>query len=195
MDCQNCGQREALIHLTEIKEGQVVNRWLCAQCAKEKQANRRPHDDGDGDFFGPTIPSPAPGNTPADEAPDPLGEFLRQEASQHQNLDPQGVDTCPACGFKLAVFFEGGRLGCPGCYRAFASNLRPILSRLHGQTIHLGKVPRTNPQGPNTAAELTRARIALTKAVAAEEYEEAARLRDHLKILQDRQDRDSHGNA
>ena len=80
------------------------------------------------------------------------------------------------------------RLGCPSCYRAFSGSLRPMLARLHGRTIHLGKVPQTSLTGQNSLAEMTRTRVALEKAVSAEDFEEAARLRDFLKDLQARRD-------
>lgn len=190
MDCQNCGQREALIHLTEIRDGQVVNRWLCPACAREKQAARRNHDDVDGAFFGSDEGGQDPLTPPA-EMTDPLAMFMGEDSLRWKNLDPDGVDTCPVCGFKLELFVRTAQLGCPGCYRAFAPNLRPLLARLHGQTIHLGKVPQTNPQGPNTLAEMTRARISLEKAVAVEDFEEAARLRDYLRQLQDLRTREA----
>ncbi len=184
MDCQSCGQKDALIHLTQIQNGEVVNLWLCLKCAKKRQASHGNNDEGlqeGGEFF-----APSGSSRPADPHPDDdLATFFGEGIIPWHNLDPNGVDTCPVCGFKLELFVRTAQLGCPACYRAFAANLKPILSRLQGQTIHLGKVPRTSPQGPNTLAEMTRTRVALEKAVALEDYEEAAKLRDYLKNLQD----------
>lgn len=183
MDCQSCGQKEALIHLTQIREGEAVNLWLCLDCAKTRQNAPKNNDDGlqgGNDFF-----APSGSDKPVDpHRDDSLASFFGEGSIPWQNLDPNGVDTCPVCGFKLELFVRTAQLGCPACYRAFSANLKPLLSRMQGQLIHLGKVPKSNPQGPNSLAEITRTRVALEKAVAREDYEEAARLRDHLKSMQ-----------
>lgn len=87
---------------------------------------------------------------------------------------------CPLCGMKFMEFRIGGRLGCPHDYQAFGSGLLPLLRRSQdGVTRHVGKVPRRPPGLPEAEALLTRAR--LRGAVAREDYEEAARLRDRLR--------------
>ncbi len=187
MDCQRCGRRDALIHLTEISGGRTVNVWLCPACARDRQASRKRSEESDEALFGDRGISRA---APTGEG-DPLAAFLGEEGLQYFNSDPAGEETCPTCGFKIETFFRLNRLGCPGCYRAFAPNLRPILARLHGRAIHLGKVPQTNFQGHNPLAEMTRTRVALEKAITAEDFEEAARLRDLLKSLQAMRDRDT----
>jgi protein arginine kinase activator len=183
MDCQRCGRQDALVHLTEIRDGEVFSIWLCPACAKDRQVIRPPLGESDEALFDQgTAPDPA---TPGDA--DPLADFLGEDDFQQRMVDPAGIRTCPACGFQLEDFFRQNRLGCPGCYRAFEPNLRPFLARHHGRAIHLGKVPPASSQGYNPLADMTRARVALEKAVAAEDFEEAARLRDHLKMLQDKQ--------
>jgi protein arginine kinase activator len=188
MDCQRCGKRDALIHLTEINDGQVSSLWLCPECARERQSPDREDSSGGEPLFQSYGSGPGPF---APDEEDTLAAFLGEEGIRPRNVDPEGVSECPECEFRLETFFRLNRLGCPECFRAFEPNLRPVLARLHGRTIHLGKVPRTSPPGRNPLAEMTRTRVALEKAVAAENFEEAARLRDYLKMLQAARDREA----
>jgi len=63
--------------------------------------------------------------------------------------------------------------------------LLPFLGRFHRQVTHLGRFPDFAAGTPSRLGEITRTRIALEKAVAAEDFEEAARLRDLILGLED----------
>jgi protein arginine kinase activator len=84
---------------------------------------------------------------------------------------------CPLCGQKFMEFRAEGRLGCPNDYDVFKSGLLPLISRAHGTTRHVGKVPR---HALNVASRL-QLRAQLREAVDREDYELAARLRDQLR--------------
>jgi protein arginine kinase activator len=113
-------------------------------------------------------------------------------------------------------FKKLGRLGCGECYGAFRSFLGPLLKRIHGSNLHCGKAPvsrigkvlrrrveaRDARQVSGAGREAVSAppapkdpvaalRIRLQKAVEAEAYEEAARLRDQIKELE----KSSHGEG
>jgi protein arginine kinase activator len=86
--------------------------------------------------------------------------------------EPGGPDkTCPHCHLRQSDFKKSGRLGCPRCYETFAEELAPMLASMHRGQRHAGKTP-------GRQAGLQRQ---LDAAVQAENYEEAARLRDRLK--------------
>jgi protein arginine kinase activator len=85
--------------------------------------------------------------------------------------------TCPACGLKYAAFRADGRLGCPDDYDAFRPALEPLLERIHRGTRHGGKAPRAAA----LRAELSELRGQLAAAVEAENYEDAAELRDRIR--------------
>ena len=86
--------------------------------------------------------------------------------------------TCPDCGIKFMEFRAEGRLGCPHDYRVFGRGLLPLLQRVHGATRHVGKVAAKRPG----AIQRLRLRSQLREAIAREDYEEAARLRDQLRL-------------
>ncbi len=91
---------------------------------------------------------------------------------------------CPGCGTTLEDLRRDNRLGCARCYVTFRSTLLPLLARFHRHISHVGKVPG-GVQPTTRLAEITRLRLGLTKAVAAEEFERAATLRDRLRELED----------
>src|SRR5262249_28621485 len=91
---------------------------------------------------------------------------------------------CEHSGTKFVDFRNSGRLGCPHDYQAFQAELLPLLESIHNSTRHAGKTPR-RPTQKVRVQELTRLRKDLQKAVVAEAYEEAARLRDRIKQLED----------
>ena len=72
-----------------------------------------------------------------------------------------------------------GRLGCPADYQVFARGLLPLLGRSHGATRHVGKTPGR----PTEAADRHRLRLRsdFRAAIAREDYEMAASLRDQLR--------------
>ena len=88
------------------------------------------------------------------------------------------------CGFGQSDFKKTGRLGCSACYVTFAEGLNALLKAMHKGTEHVGKLP----ERAHRAIQLNHRMRALTenlqKAVAAENYETAASLRDQIKQLQ-----------
>jgi protein arginine kinase activator len=165
MSCDQCREREAVIHLTQIVNEQVTTLHLCERCAAEKGVE-----------------------SPGSVAKTPLGSFL---AAMGKGIPEQLVPTarggerCTRCGGSLQDFRESGRLGCPECYRSFEAPLRDLLRRLHGSTHHVGEryVEGGQPvvANGNQAADL---REQLRLAVETENFELAAELRDRLRVLE-----------
>jgi protein arginine kinase activator len=156
MTCQHC-QDEATVHLTETVEGERREFHLCKSCAREAG-----------------LPLPeAPPALALDAVVQSLivthvGELVGELARL----------TCPECGLKFMEFRARGRLGCPNDYLVFARGLLPLLGHAHGATRHVGKRARRR----SDASERLRTRTRLRAAVAREDYEEAARLRDLLRL-------------
>jgi protein arginine kinase activator len=164
MKCSVCGEREGVVSLTQVKEGEVHTSSLCAQCASEKGIET--------------------GFAMADT---PLGGFL---AKLGESADPDAPFLasleihCAGCNATLRDFRETGRVGCAECYAAFDAPLRELLRRLHGSTHHTGmqyqrgEGPPVRPEPGRTDLEL---REQLRRAVESEQFELAAELRDRLR--------------
>ena len=164
MSCDQCREREAVIHLTQIVNEQVTTLHLCERCAAEKGVD-----------------------SPGAVAKTPLGSFLAAMGKElpEQSPAPRSTDSCVTCGASLQDFRESGRLGCPDCYRSFEVPLRDLLRRLHGSTHHLGERYAERGDGAvngrEHAAEL---REQLRVAVESENFELAAELRDRLRVME-----------
>ncbi len=159
MKCQKCA-KAATLHITEILgEEQVEELHLCEECAHKYLYEPQQQKAG----------AKSSGGTPAEEIEEPA--VLNRE--------------CQVCGIKFVDFRNSGRLGCPHDYQEFREELTPLLENIHGETRHCGKTPRRLPQNKQTQSELIQLRKQLLTAVNKEAYEEAARLRDRIKRLEE----------
>jgi len=162
MSCDQCREREAVIHLTQIVNEQVTTLHLCEKCAAEKGVEN-------------------PGATKT-----PLGSFLAAMGKVAEQTPASKLgDVCSRCGGTFQDFRETGRLGCPECYRTFEAPLRDLLRRLHGSTHHLGERYAEREPAAAVAGERAAAlREQLRLAVETENFELAAELRDRLRVVE-----------
>lgn len=98
------------------------------------------------------------------------------------------VPVCPDCGITLSEFRAKGRFGCPRDYEVFSEHLDPLLERIHDvqPARHTGRLPQGEARADivdrhRTVAEL---RKLLDAAVAEENYEQAAKLRDQINGME-----------
>ena len=165
MQCDSCHHKKATVFLTQIIKGEMQKVNLCEACSKEKGVT------------------------------DPTGFALADMLLGLGSQSSEGASkerTCPSCGMPQSVFRKTGRLGCSKCYETFADNLEHLLKAMHkgtqqtGRIQHTGKVPSSAAQNVAVSSRLAELQAALNSAVAGEQYEEAARLRDELKRLADK---------
>ena len=93
--------------------------------------------------------------------------------------------TCSRCGLTFEQFTHQGRFGCGECYNAFRSRLEPIMRKIHGSSLHKGKMPVVGEGEPIPVREEERLEDALKKAIEGEDFERAADLRDKLKAVRE----------
>lgn len=94
------------------------------------------------------------------------------------------TEKCPVCGFTQADFKKTGRLGCSTCYVTFAEGLGSLLKAMHKGTEHVGKIPEHAQRTAQLNDRVRTLNEDLKKAVAEENYETAASLRDQIKQLE-----------
>ena len=157
MMCCVCKEKEATVHYTQIAGDKIQKVDLCEACAKSKGVN------------------------------DPMGFSLADlllglGASQEIEQSAGGSELkCTRCGFTQADFKKAGRLGCPECYQTFSEALGGLLKTMHKGTRHVGKVPEALKQGRDLSVRVKELQERLNKAITAEDFEEAAILRDEIK--------------
>jgi len=93
-------------------------------------------------------------------------------------------ERCPVCGYTQADFKKTGRLGCSTCYTTFAEGLNTLLKAMHKGTEHVGKLPQRAHRAVELNDRMRELTASLQKAVAEENYETAASLRDQIKQLE-----------
>jgi len=169
MICQICGVAEATIHLTEIVNSQMIDLHLCEQCAKEKEVDLAPPISFSDLLSG-------------------LVDFTAREEKETIDL------TCPTCGLTYEGFKKVGRLGCENCYQAFQSVLLPLIKRVQGTTQHMGKRPARMNEKAKGENELKELNDRLKKHIAREEFEEAAQVRDKIRMLTAKPEKKSEKN-
>ncbi|HEY0778802.1 MAG TPA: UvrB/UvrC motif-containing protein [Gemmatirosa sp.] len=158
MICDNCHERDAVVNLTKVKDGTVRQQHLCERCAAEQGVET-------------TVATPKPA----------LSDFL-QAVNQQAVAAPGDQSACHFCGATARDFRQSGRVGCARCYNAFERSLRELLRRLHGNAKHTGRkyVPPTAAV-LEAAGTLGQLRDELRRAIAAEQFELAAELRDRVR--------------
>ena len=94
--------------------------------------------------------------------------------------------SCEACGLTFAEFRKSGLMGCSACYKAFESQVGPLIERAHeGGTHHIGKIPRRAGASVERQERITLLRRQLSDAIEAEQYERAADLRDQIRRFEE----------
>ena len=81
-------------------------------------------------------------------------------------------------------FKRTGKIGCSVCYKTFAARLEPFLRRIHGYSSHIGKIPRRAGGTLGLKQEIAALRQKIKEYINEEEYEQAAVLRDRIKLLE-----------
>ena len=161
--CQNCNKKAATFHVTEIIDNEKKEIHLCEDCAREKNIA-----------------------LPTDKLNDFIGGLF--EAHAEKEVPELAGITCPVCGITYAEFRQGGGLGCSRDYTVFKKAMMPFLERIHGSTKHKGKVPLNAGKDMANARRLIQLRRELNKAIEAEEYEQAAKVRDQIYELKNGED-------
>ena len=158
MKCGRCS-KPAVLHITELRQKEVQALHLCEGCAKEYLSHSQA--------------------SKGEAATDPDSE---NEASILEELDQK---LCPICGIAFKEFRAQGRLGCPHDYVVFEDELLPLLENIHGETTHVGKVPKRSPQASQLQFQLIKLRNELRTSVEEERYEDAARIRDSIRHIEE----------
>jgi protein arginine kinase activator len=181
--CQRCGVLEATVHFSDPGDNPRRFQWLCSKCADMIVSS----------LVGQASDSPSEPEDPAPKAWDPTdinsqvanskNELLGRMFSLADDGEVPEDKACSQCGMYLKKFRQAGLLGCPQCYVEFRDVLRPFLSRLHGHTSHLGRTPGQADGSLSPHVQIMRLRVDLEKAIATEDFENAANLRDEIEKL------------
>ena len=165
MLCQNCGKNEATTHIKQIINGDMAESHLCSDCASHLGYSDMFSGFGlnlselFGGFLGDMMPTLSAGNS----------------------------QRCPKCGTSFDEIARSGKVGCADCYRTFYDKLLPSIQRIHGKIKHSGKTVATAPEqqkSETTEEKIAKLKSAMNDAVAKQDFENAAKIRDEIKALE-----------
>ena len=167
MLCDECHKHEASIYVTEITSQGQIEHHLCEFCAtKLGLLAEKQNVFSINDF---------------------LSGIFNHEPKTTKHSDTNNLKKpliCPSCHMSYQDFTRTGKIGCSDCYKTFALALEPLLRRIHGSSTHIGKIPNRAGGTLSLKQEILNLRKQITKYVEAEEYEQAAVLRDRIKVLE-----------
>ena len=165
MQCQECGSETATVHVKRREGDEESSLHLCRSCAQKLGW----HD-------------------PLEDAKFPLAHFI---SSMMQDMTSgtfreRAADSgarCAECGLSFQDFSRTGRLGCGHCYESFRTSMEELLRRIHGNTRHRGRRPESAPKArpSSESSTLRQLKADLDRAVAGEDFERAAHLRDQIR--------------
>ena len=157
--------------MTNIVNNQKTEQHLCGTCATELQQEGKlspyssfMNDMWDNSFF--------------------TNDFFKNMVYPDNLLKSHQSKRCPQCGITYDEFNRVGKFGCGQCYETFNSEIDPLLQRIQGSSEYEGTVPSRGTNVFKAKYEVKRLRHQLDTAVQAENFEEAAILRDKIKELE-----------
>lgn len=167
MLCERCKKNEAKVHIIKIINGEKSETLLCEKCAKE--LTEIPFDNK---FI-----------------PDNKMTFQNILSGFFETLDKgnknQKIEVvCKSCGLTYSEFKKNGKLGCSNCYKSFQDLLKSRIKRIQGDTEHIGKIPKRESNEVIQRKRINKLKEELQQAIINEEYEEAAVIRDKIKLLE-----------
>src|SRR2546427_586523 len=115
MLCDDCKQQPAVVHITQIVNGQKLEFHLCLTCANRRSIQIWP------------LPS------------SPQAGIAAAMTSPPMNLPTNRK--CQHCGLDWGEFMSTGFLGCTRCYQSFGDLLAQVISKNQGAVRHQGKYP------------------------------------------------------
>lgn len=170
MECQECHQRTATLHYTQVINGNKTEVHICEQCAKEKGYISYDED-----------------NYSLHNLLSGLFNFESSPLTENQSTtyEPKKKFVCDQCGMSYDEFKRVGKFGCAECYKTFDERLNPIFRRVHsGNTKHEGKVPKRIGGNIHLRKQLDLRKNDLQVLIEKEEFEEAAKVRDQIRSLE-----------
>lgn len=197
MLCQNCGKNEVNFRYTQVINGVKKEMALCDKCARELGLEGL-------DFSMPINFSSF------------FSDFFHDAESFLPSFTKTGLLECNECGMTLEDFANTGEFGCGNCYITFADRISPVLKNLHGSYKHVGREYReaideleynksklgerqeekaakqTDSEKKEKSKEekqLEKLQKDLQIAIKEERYEDAAKIRDSIKALENKKEK------
>lgn len=180
MLCENCGKREANVRYSENINGVKKEMHLCEECSRKlgitEKVDFRISSLNFSNFFGSFF----------EDFSTPEFMPLLNEIKQLK---------CDSCGSTFEDIVNTGKYGCPNCYDIFEDRMDPILKKLQGANRHNGRLGKISDNkvkfdtndiskvDKKSQNKLESLQTNLKQAIKEERYEDAAKIRDEIKKM------------
>lgn len=169
MICEHCKQRHANVTVTQVHNGQKVERHYCEVCATQ---------------FHPFQFDVSEEPTSLQQLVSNWFNFVPMNAKKENTTTTKSnLKACPSCGFTYRQFLKQGKFGCGQCYETFSEQLPQLLERIQAGTQHVGYVEQA-PTKEKVEQQIQELRTAMQQAIAEERFEDAALMRDEVRELE-----------
>lgn len=186
MLCEKCNKNQATFHYTEVVNGVKNEHHLCNECAANTDVSYYSSIFDNDEQFTRLISGILGG---------------KGIISGGGNNDPATNVSCPRCKMTYGEFVKNSRFGCPECYDVFGLLISDKIKKIHGSSAHVGKHPlkygeikeihTDNDKEIQNDIDIQKEIEILKKkqqaAVEIEDYLEAARIRDMIAQLKERE--------
>ncbi|MFO8043070.1 MAG: UvrB/UvrC motif-containing protein [Alkalispirochaeta sp.] len=115
----------------------------------------------------------------------PTVAYLMDGLMAWQEAESSEVLRCPQCGTTHRELVLRHTAGCAQCYEVFSSGVHRVLAGRHEAPVHRGRIPQRLQRYRRLFVEREDLISRLNGAVAEEDFEAAARLRDRLRFIAD----------
>lgn len=162
MLCERCHKEPATVYLNKTVNGKTQEIHLCSKCAMEVKG-LNPQKDISFESF--------------------LSSLLDINKNIVNKNDTKDVICCDKCGMTYDEFRKKSKFGCSNCYITFSELISPVIKRVHGSSVHVGKIPKRTGGKIIVKKQIKALENKLKEAVIKEEYEDAAKFRDAIRAL------------
>ena len=167
MLCEECGVNEASVHIQAIgPDGTSTGRAVCEECFNKIRSKMGGSGVLDlGSLFG----------------------ALMQKFQQKQEKEQDRFEgSCPNCGMTWSKVRSSGVVGCSGCYKAFHEPIEELLVKNNGSALYVAAMPDDTVNNREKVFRLRSLRAKMAEAIEKEDFEQAARIRDEIRGLEDK---------
>lgn len=172
MLCDKCKKNTAQVYYTENINGKETKYALCHECANEMNKSGE---------LGLKMPNLFGGGIFGGDMGSLIGSILAPQRSARDNTEQK---KCDLCGMSFSDLMNEGKAGCPRCYDTFGDELERTIAGIHGGVKHTGRIPAKYRARLAESEKIEELKEKITAAVAEEDYETAARLRDEIRAIE-----------
>ncbi len=173
MICDVCNERESVISYTKFDGENVEEVHLCEKCAEEKLKS---------DF------------SRYMNIGINLDDFLKNIFQFASQITQDNEDYfCENCGMSFSEYRQSGIVGCSNCYDTFRNEIKNYFKSINKVPKHIGNIPQNANKNLKNKREISQLESELEILISLEEYENAAIVRDKIKLLKEESYEDSNG--